>query len=205
MSEKRVVVVDTGMGNVRSVMHALERAGAMPTHTREHAAVMAADRIVVPGQGHFGDCARAFDGALGDSVRAFLETGRPYLGICLGMQILFDESEEAPGLRGLGVVPGRVRRFPAGMHGADGSALKVPHMGWSQVRSTHAFVDDEAWLYFVHSYYCDPSDPKDVVVGAEHGVPFAAAVARGPMFGCQFHPEKSQDAGAKLLERFLAS
>lgn len=205
MSEKRVVVVDTGMGNVRSVMHALERAGAMPTHTREHAAVMAADRIVVPGQGHFGDCARAFDGALGESVRAFLETGRPYLGICLGMQILFDESEEAPGLRGLGVVPGRVRRFPAGMHGADGEALKVPHMGWSQVRSTHAFVDDEAWLYFVHSYYCDPSDPKDVVVGAEHGVRFAAAVARGPMFGCQFHPEKSQDAGAKLLERFLAS
>ena len=202
---QKVVVVDTGMGNVRSVMHALERAGASPVHTRDHAAVVAADRLVVPGQGHFGDCARAFEGRVGDSVREFLSAGRPYLGICLGMQILFDESDEAPGLRGLGIVPGRVRRFPANMHAADGAALKVPHMGWSTVKSTHAYVDDGAWLYFVHSYYCDPMDPKDVVVRAEHGVAFAAAVARGPMFGCQFHPEKSQDAGAKLIERFLAS
>ncbi len=204
MSEK-VVVLDTGMGNVRSVMHALARAGASPVHTRERAAVLAADRLVVPGQGHFGDCARAFEGRLGDEVRAFLDTGRPYLGICLGMQVLFDESEEAPGLPGLGVFPGRVRRFPAGMHDATGAALKVPHMGWSSVKSTHAFVDDGAWLYFVHSFYCDPADASDVVVRAEHGVPFAAAVARGPVFGCQFHPEKSQDAGAALLARFLAS
>ncbi len=203
--EKKVVVVDTGMGNVRSVMHALERAGARPTHTRDRAAIAAADRVVVPGQGHFGDCARAFDGALGDAVRAFLATERPYLGICLGMQILFDESDEAPGLRGLGIIAGRVRRFPAGMHASDGSALKVPHMGWSNVSSTHAYVDDGAWLYFVHSFYCDPTDPTDTVIRAEHGVPFAAAVARGPMFGCQFHPEKSQDAGATLLDRFLAT
>ncbi|MFO0680847.1 MAG: imidazole glycerol phosphate synthase subunit HisH [Sandaracinus sp.] len=204
MSEK-VVVLDTGMGNVRSVMHALARAGASPVHTRERAAVLGADRLVVPGQGHFGDCARAFEGRLGDEVRAFLDTGRPYLGICLGMQVLFDESEEAPGLAGLGVIPGRVRRFPAGMHDASGAALKVPHMGWSSVKSTHTFVDDGAWLYFVHSFYCDPADAKDVVVRAEHGVPFAAAVARGNVFGCQFHPEKSQDAGAALLARFLAS
>jgi glutamine amidotransferase len=205
VSAKNVVVVDTGMGNVRSVMHALERAGASPTHTRDHAAIVAADRIVVPGQGHFGDCARAFEGGLGDCVRAFSATQRPYLGICLGMQILFDESEEAPGLRGLGIVAGRVRRFPPNMRASDGAPLKVPHMGWSSVKSAHAFVDDGAWLYFVHSYYCDPTDSKDVVVRAEHGLPFAAAVARGPMFGCQFHPEKSQDAGATLLERFLAA
>ncbi len=204
MSEK-VVVVDTGMGNVRSVMHALERAGASATHTREAAAITSADRLVVPGQGHFGDCARAFEGALGDSVRGFLATGRPYLGICLGMQILFDESAEAPGRRGLGIIPGRVRRFPPGMRAADGTALKVPHMGWSSVSSAHAFVDEGAWLYFVHSYYCEPADPADVVVHAEHGVSFAAAVARGNTFGCQFHPEKSQHEGAKLLARFLAS
>lgn len=200
-----VVVVDTGMGNVRSVMHALERAGVSAAHTRDHAAITSADRLVVPGQGHFGDCARAFDGALGESVRAFLRAERPYLGICLGMQILFDESEEAPGLRGLGVIPGRVRRFPANMHASDGRALKVPHMGWSSVKSAHRYVEDGAWLYFVHSFYCDASDPKDVVIRAEHGVPFAAAVARGPLFGCQFHPEKSQDAGATLLSRFLAA
>jgi glutamine amidotransferase len=201
---ERVVVVDTGMGNVRSVMHALERAGASPVHTRSSAAVMGADRIVVPGQGHFGDCARAFEGALGDAIRGFLATQRPYLGICLGMQILFDESEEAPGQRGLGIVPGRVRRFPAGMTAGDGSALKVPHMGWSRVKSTHGYVDDGAWLYFVHSFYCDPADANDTVVHAEHGVPFAAAVARENLFGCQFHPEKSQDEGAKVIARFLA-
>jgi glutamine amidotransferase len=149
------------------------------------------------------DCARAFDGEVGDTLRAFLETERPYLGICLGMQILFDESDEAPGLRGLGIVKGRVRRFPAGMKTADGATLKVPHMGWSAVKSTHPYVDDGAWLYFVHSYYCDPEDAREVVVRAEHGVSFAAAVARGNLFGCQFHPEKSQDEGAKLLERFL--
>jgi glutamine amidotransferase len=200
-----VVVVDTGMGNVRSVMHALERANATATHTRDHVAIASADRLVVPGQGHFGDCARAFDGALGESVRAFVRSERPYLGICLGMQILFDESEEAPGLRGLGIVRGRVRRFPNGMKASDGSTLKVPHMGWSRVASTHRYVDDGAWLYFVHSYYCDPIDAADVVVRAEHGVSFAAAVARGPMFGCQFHPEKSQHEGAKLIERFLAA
>ena len=201
----KVVVVDTGMGNVRSVMHALERAGVTATHTRDHAAITNADRLVVPGQGHFGDCARAFDGAVGDSVRTFLASERPYLGICLGMQILFDESEEAPGLRGLGVIPGKVRRFPREMHAADGSVLKVPHMGWSSVSSAHAFVDDGAWLYFVHSFYCDPVDANDTVIRAEHGVPFSAAVARGNLFGCQFHPEKSQDAGATLLNRFLAS
>ena len=200
-----VVVVDTGMGNVRSVMHALDRAGVTAIHTRDHAAITSADRIVVPGQGHFGDCSRAFEGAVGDAVRAFLATERPYLGICLGMQILFETSEEAPGRPGLGIVRGHVRRFPAGMHAADGSTLKVPHMGWSSVKSTHPFVDDGAWLYFVHSFYCDPADPKDTVIRAEHGVPFTAAIARGNLFGCQFHPEKSQDAGATLLSRFLAS
>jgi glutamine amidotransferase len=200
-----VVVVDTGMGNVRSVMHALERAGTTAIHTRDHAAITSADRLVVPGQGHFGDCARAFDGALGDSVRGFLATGRPYLGICLGMQILFESSDEAPGMPGLGVLPGRVRRFPPGMHAPDGSLLKIPHMGWSSVKSWHGLVDDGAWLYFVHSYYCEPADEKDVVVLAEHGVSFAAAVARGNLFGCQFHPEKSQDAGATVLTRFLRS
>lgn len=199
------MVVDTGMGNVRSVMHALERAGASPVHTRDHAAIVGADRLVVPGQGHFADCARALEGALGGSVRAFLASERPYLGICLGMQILFEDSDEAPGMAGLGVLPGTVRRFPPGMRGDDGAALKVPHMGWSRVASTHAFVDDGAWLYFVHSYYCDPERAEDVVVRAEHGVPFAAAVARGNLFGCQFHPEKSQDEGAKLITRFLRS
>jgi glutamine amidotransferase len=200
-----VVLVDTGMGNVRSVMHALERAGATPTHSRDHRVITSADRIVVPGQGHFGDCARAFDGALGDAVRAFLATGRPYLGICLGMQILFESSEEAPGLPGLGVLRGTVRRFAPDMREPSGAHLKVPHMGWSRVSSTHAFVDDASWLYFVHSFYCAPDEPRASVVRATHGIEFCAAVAHENVFGCQFHPEKSQGAGAKLLERFVAA
>ncbi len=200
-----VLVVDTGMGNVRSVLRALERAGATPEHSRDPDRIARAERIVVPGQGHFADCARAFDGALGESVKAFLASGRPYLGICLGMQILFDSSEEAPGLPGLGVFGGHVQRFSSDLRAPSGERLKVPHMGWSEVTSAHPLLKDLGWLYFVHSFHSVPDDPSVVAATGDYGGPFCAAVARDNVFACQFHPEKSQHAGAALLSRFVVS
>lgn len=203
MSRSRVLVVDTSMGNLRSVARALERAGASVEVSADPDRVRDADRIVVPGQGAFGDCAKALDAGLRDSIREHLERDRPYLGICLGMQVLFDSSEEAPGARGIGIVRGTVRRFASDMRDATGRRLKVPHMGWNEVAGRHPLLPERAWFYFVHSYYCDPEDRALEVGTAEYGGSFCAAIARGAMFACQFHPEKSQRAGAALLARFV--
>lgn len=200
---KRVVLVDTSMGNLRSVARALDRAGAEVTLSADPEAVRGADRVVVPGQGHFRDCAKALAGGLGEALRAHVDAGRPYLGICLGMQILFERSEEAEDVAGLGLFPGAVRRFADDLVDTDGRALKVPHMGWNVVRGAHPLLDPEAWLYFVHSYHCVPADPSLTVGTAEYGAPFCAAIAKDNVFACQFHPEKSQRAGARVLERFL--
>jgi glutamine amidotransferase len=199
MSE--VVVVDLGMGNLRSVARALERAGGRVTVSSDPEVVAAAPRVVVPGQGHFADCARAMEGAMGEACRAQIASGRPYLGLCLGMQILFDESEEAPGARGLGVLAGRVVRFADDTILADGTRRKIPHMGWNVVEGTR-FEDD--WFYFVHSFHCVPKDPSIVIGVSEYGERVCAAVARDNVIACQFHPEKSSAAGARVLERFLA-
>lgn len=206
-----VVVVDLGMGNLRSVARALERAGGSVVVSSDPGVVARAERLVVPGQGHFADCARAMQGGLGDACREQLRSGRPYLGLCLGMQILFDESEEAPGLPGLGHFAGRVVRFEGGREEAPGVPRKIPHMGWNLVRSSrawgsrerHPLLEREAWFYFVHSYHCVPRDPEVTVGTTEYGAPVCAVVAAGNVVGCQFHPEKSQAAGARLLERFL--
>ncbi|HBQ16732.1 MAG TPA: imidazole glycerol phosphate synthase subunit HisH [Myxococcales bacterium] len=200
---KRVLLVDTSMGNLRSVARALDRAGAEVTLSADPEAVRGADRVVVPGQGHFRDCAKALAGGLGEALRAHVDAGRPYLGICLGMQILFERSEEAEDVAGLGLFPGAVRRFADDLVDSDGRALKVPHMGWNVVRGAHPLLDPEAWLYFVHSYHCVPADPSLTVGTAEYGAPFCAAIAKDNVFACQFHPEKSQRAGARVLERFL--
>lgn len=200
---KRVLLVDTSMGNLRSVARALDRAGAEVTLSADPEAVRGADRVVVPGQGHFRDCAKALAGGLGEALRAHVDAGRPYLGICLGMQILFERSEEAEDVAGLGLFPGAVRRFADDLVDTDGRALKVPHMGWNVVRGAHPLLDPEAWLYFVHSYHCVPADPSLTVGTAEYGAPFCAAIAKDNVFACQFHPEKSQRAGARVLERFL--
>jgi glutamine amidotransferase len=195
--------VDLGLGNLRSVVHALERAGAQPRLTADPEAVARADRLVVPGQGGFAAGAAALDGGLSAAIREGLARGVPYLGICLGMQLLFEGSDEAPGARGLGVVPGAVRRFPAGMADGRGGRLKIPHMGWNVVEGSHPLLPAQQWFYFVHSYRCEPADP-DVSVGtADYGGSFCAAVARDAWFACQFHPEKSHAAGARLLTRFL--
>ncbi len=205
MSAPAVLVVDTGSGNLRSVARALERAGARVELSSRPERVRAADRVVVPGQGAFGDGARALGAGLGEALVEHVERDRPFLGICLGMQLLFDSSEEAPGVPGLSVLPGTVRRFASGMIDPDepGRRLKVPHMGWSEVEGAHPLLPERDYFYFVHSYYCAPADHALTVGVARYGGPFCAAIARGALFACQFHAEKSQAAGARLLAGFL--
>ncbi len=206
MSAPRVLVADTGMGNLRSVARALERAGAEVSVTADPEALARAPRLVVPGQGGFGECALALRGGLGEAVREHVASGRPYLGICLGMQILFESSAEAPGAPGLGLFPGTVERLAAAPDPDDPARrLKIPHMGWNEVVGRHPLLPAREWFYFVHSFCCVPSDAAIVVGEAEYGQPVCAAVARENVFACQFHPEKSQRAGARLLEGFLGA
>jgi glutamine amidotransferase len=215
-----VAIVDYGIGNLRSVQRAVEKAAALAgvacsaTISADPDAIARADHVVVPGQGAFRDCAAALGRGLGEVVVGHIRSGRPFLGICMGLQMLFETSEEAPGCRGLGVFAGRIVRLEDGRRDpATGEAVKIPHMGWNRIAIEgrgHAFLDaaggSGTHLYFVHSYNAVPSDPSIVVATAEHG-PFriTAAVAQGNVFACQFHPEKSQAAGLRLLSAFVRS
>jgi glutamine amidotransferase len=204
----RIAVIDYGMGNLRSVSKALEHVApaAVVEVTSEPETVLAAERVVFPGQGAMPDCMREMD------VRglrpAVLQAARdkPFLGICIGLQMLFEASEEGS-IRGLGILPGRVRRFPQErMHDARGARLKVPHMGWNQVQQLpHALwsgIADASRFYFVHSFYAEAAG--EVLAGrAEYGIAFTCAVARDNIFAVQFHPEKSQAAGLRLLANFV--
>jgi glutamine amidotransferase len=212
----RIVVCDVGLGNLRSVERALlEAARGSRTEvevTRDAARVRAADRLVMPGQGGFRDCARAIQGELGHAVRAHLDAERPYLGICLGLQVLFESSEEAVGCAGLGVLPGHVARLRGGVDPQTGAPLKIPHIGWNVAEPSPAAQErgllaegPGEHFYFVHSFAVVPEDPHIVAASTEYGERFVSAVAYGNVFACQFHPEKSQRAGLALLERFLAS
>jgi glutamine amidotransferase len=202
-----VAVADTGSGNLRSVEKALARAGGDVVVTSDPDVLAAADKLVVPGQGAFGACIAGLDangGALAQVVRQSIAAGKPYLGICLGLQVLFEGSEEDPTCKGLGILPGQVRRFP------PHATLKIPHMGWNATARRAAGgtpvladVPDGTYFYFVHSYFAVPARAADVALESEHGVKFCAAVARDNVFACQFHPEKSQDAGQALLRRFV--
>jgi len=201
-----VLVVDLGLGNLRSVLRALERAGARPELSADPDRVVGAARLVVPGQGAFGDCAVALGRGLGEAIARAIARGTPYFGICLGMQLLFETSEEAPGARGLGLVAGRVVRFESGTRDPEtDEVLKVPHMGWNEVRAEHPLLPARAYFYFVHSYHCVPdAAARAWVVGtATYGVELCAAVARDNVLACQFHPEKSQEDGHRLLCRFV--
>jgi imidazole glycerol-phosphate synthase subunit HisH len=201
-----VVVVDLGMGNLRSVLRAIEGAGGHGVLASSPESIARADRLVVPGQGAFGGLRQVLASGVGDALRDAIARGVPYLGICLGMQLLFESSEEAPGVAGLGVLEGAVRRLPSRMKdAATGEALKVPHMGWNEVAGHHRLLPASGWYYFVHSYACEPADASLTVGTAQYGVPICAAVARENLFACQFHPEKSQEEGRRLLRRFLGT
>lgn len=206
----RIALVDLGMGNLRSVERALRAAwGDAPslTITSDPGALRESDAVVVPGQGAFGDCSVALHregSALARALTDHIAANKPYLGICLGLQVLFEGSEEAEGRGGLGVFRGRVRRFRDGMRDADGALVKVPHMGWNEVAPPEggaAWLPSKRWFYFVHSYHVVPDEPVSAA-RCHHGEDFVAAVARGRLLGVQFHPEKSQRAGLELLRRY---
>ena len=205
-----IAVVDYGMGNLRSVAKAL--AHVAPEReivvSGDPAVIRAAERVVLPGQSAMPDCMRCLhDSGLADVVRDVLGD-RPFLGICLGLQMLFDASEEGP-TAGLGVLPGRVVRFrDTAMRTPRGERLKVPHMGWSPVHQTRAHplwqgIADGTRFYFAHSYHPVPDDPTLTAGTAEYPVPFTCAVARATIFAVQFHPEKSHRAGLQLLANFV--
>lgn len=202
-----VAVVDYGMGNLRSVAKAIEHVaeGARVVVTSDPAEVARADRVVVPGQGAMPDCMRQLSACgLREAVVA-AAAGKPFLGICIGLQMLFEHSEEG-NTPGLGVLPGRVRRFPAELTVARG--LKVPHMGWNEVAQAAAHplwqgIADGARFYFVHSYFVEPLEPSVIAGSTVYGLPFTSAVARANIFAVQFHPEKSAQAGLQLLGNFL--
>ncbi len=214
----RIAVVDYGMGNLRSVAKALEHVapGARIDVTADAAAIAAADRVVFPGQGAMPDAMRELSGRGLVPVLREAIAAKPFLGICLGLQALFEHSEEGD-CAGLGILPGRVRRFapPAGAH-SGGERLKVPHMGWNTVRQVggaaaragqaHPLwrgIADDSRFYFVHSYYVEPADPHLAAGTSEYPGRFCCAVAQGSLFATQFHPEKSQTAGLALLRNFV--
>jgi len=206
-----IVVVDYGMGNLRSVAKALTHVAPEQEVlvSSDAATIRAADRVVLPGQSAMPDCMRGLiESGLVDAVRDTV-SNRPFLGICLGLQMLFDDSEEGP-TRCLGLVPGRVMRFrDERMVGPAGERLKVPHMGWSpvhQVRSHPLWhgIEDGARFYFAHSFHPVPAEPSLTIGTVDYGAPFTCAIARANIFATQFHPEKSQRAGLKLLANFAA-
>jgi glutamine amidotransferase len=206
MGDKKVVIADLGAGNLRSVARAVQRAGADPTITADPDAVRRADVLIVPGQGAFRDSALALERGFAPALREYIASGKPYLGLCIGMQLLFEGSEEYPGGVGLGHFRGNVRRFARPLLDPEsGAVLKVPHMGWNQVHAQHPLLPAEGWFYFVHSYCCVPEDPALTVARVSYGGDFCAAVAHDNVFACQFHPEKSQEEGRLFLERYFAS
>lgn len=197
-----IAVIDYGMGNLKSVSKALEAVGAKVIVTRDPKVIKKADRLVLPGVGAFADCmANLKKQNLIGPIKEFIQTGRPFLGICLGLQLLFDEGEEFGRHKGLGILPGRVVRFHLS------KKFKIPHIGWNQIlkkNENRLFqkIDDGSSFYFVHSYIVVPKEKKIVATTTDYGREFVSAIAKENIFACQFHPEKSQKNGLKLLQAF---
>ncbi len=198
-----IAILDYGAGNLRSVELALARLGADTVVTGDAAVAMQADGLILPGVGAFADAMTALQNSgLIPVLRDAKESGKPLLGICLGMQAQFEGSEEGAGVKGLGFIPGFVRRLP------DAAGLKIPHMGWNDIAAAKDSVlleglPDEPYVYFVHSYACFAADPADVLTTTEYGIPFCSAVQKGNVFGTQFHPEKSGKVGEQMLRNFV--
>jgi glutamine amidotransferase len=198
-----IAVVDYGIGNLRSAEKALRHLGADARLTGDAPTIDRADAVVLPGVGAFGACMRALRASgLEAAAKAATGDGRPFLGVCIGMQMLFDGSDEAPDVAGLGVIPGRVTRLP--------STVRLPQIGWNTLdvvagSRSCAHLPDPPWVYFVHSFAPEPRDTAVVAAWCEHGRRFAAAVEAGPVWATQFHPEKSGAVGLRLLENFVAA
>ncbi|MHB8377668.1 MAG: imidazole glycerol phosphate synthase subunit HisH [Dehalococcoidia bacterium] len=199
----KVVIVDYGAGNLRSVSRAVAHAGYEPSVTADPADLRDADALILPGVGAAADTMRNLrERAMVEPVKAYIASGRPFFGVCMGQQALLSVSEEGGEHECLGVIPGRVRRLPPGQ--------KVPHMGWNQVRQRAAHpifegIPDDSYFYFVHSYVPEPADPSVIVGETDYGVTFASVLARDNIVATQFHPEKSGEMGLRMYENFLAA
>ena len=194
-------IIDYDAGNLKSVEKALQALGEETVITRDREEILAADRVILPGA--FGDAMeKLHQYGLVEIIRQVVQKGTPFLGICLGLQLLFEESEESQGVPGLGILKGKIRRIP------NTPGLKIPHMGWNSLTlrpETRLFsgLGEEPYVYFVHSYYLEAADPEIVAASADYGVVIHAAVETGNVFACQFHPEKSSDTGLQILKNFI--
>jgi glutamine amidotransferase len=203
----KIVIIDYGMGNLRSVQKAFEQVGCQAVVTADPAVASRAGKLVLPGVGAFRDCMRNLtEGGFVAPIRAHIAAGRPFLGICLGLQLLFIESEEFGRHAGLGIIPGKVRRFPDGVV-EEGESLKVPHMGWNRIgirrpAPLYRGIPDGSFVYFVHSYYVVPDDPAVIATETGYGRSFCSSIWRDNVMATQFHPEKSQAVGLRMLKNF---
>lgn len=196
-------IIDYDAGNIKSVEKALQSLGQETAVTRDPETLLQADKVILPGVGAFGDAmGRLRQYGLEEVIHQIAKKGTPFLGICLGLQLLFDSSEESPGVKGLGLLPGKILRIP------DGEGLKIPHMGWNSLEITPGArlfrgIPQDSYVYFVHSYYLKAEDPAIVAASAQYGVSIHASVERDNIFACQFHPEKSGEIGLRILKNFI--
>lgn len=198
-----IAIIDYDAGNLRSVEKAFLSLGENPVITRNPEILHCADKVVLPGVGAFGDAMNKLKQyGLVDVIKDIVEKGTPFLGICLGLQLLFESSEETPGVKGLGICKGRILKIP------EAEGLKIPHMGWNSLKYDHPGrlyegIPEDSYVYFVHSYYLKAEDPAIVVASAEYSAHIHASIEQGNVFACQFHPEKSSDVGLAILNNFI--
>jgi glutamine amidotransferase len=198
-----IAIIDYDAGNLRSVEKALVSLGEEPVITRDREMIKKADKVILPGVGAFGDAmGRLHQYGLVEVIKETVNGGTPFLGICLGLQLLFESSEESPGVEGLGLLPGKILRIP------DCPGLKIPHMGWNSLTirpgaSLFKGIPDNSYVYFVHSYYLKAEEEAIVAASTEYSTHIHASVEKGNVFACQFHPEKSGDVGLGILENFI--
>lgn len=199
-----IAIIDYDAGNIRSVEKALIALGEQPVVTRDKNMILAADKLILPGVGAFGDAMeRLHQYGLVEVIREAVGKGTPFLGICLGLQLLFERSDESEGVEGLGILKGEILKIP------DSPGLKIPHMGWNSLKikpETRLFagIPDGSYVYFVHSYYLKAADPGIVAATTEYSTHIHAAVEQGNVFACQFHPEKSSEIGLRILKNFIS-
>lgn len=198
-----IAIIDYDAGNVKSVEKALQFLGEETIVTRDPDVIRGAEKVILPGVGSFGDAMEKLHGyGLVELIREVAGSGKPFLGICLGLQLLFESSDETPGVEGLGILKGKILRIP------DGEGLKIPHIGWNSLTypnpgRLYKGIEEDSYVYFVHSYYLQAQDPDIVVAQTQYGVSIQASVEKGNVFACQFHPEKSSGVGMTILRNFI--
>ena len=203
-----ISIIDYDAGNIKSVEKAIEFLGEEVEITSDKEKILASDGVILPGVGAFGVAMEKLHSRnLVETIKEYAKTGKPFLGICLGLQLLFDESDETPGVKGLGLLEGKIKRIPSEYE--DGTTLKVPHIGWNSIdinpsRKLMKGIPSDSYVYFVHSFYLEAANLSDVIATTEYGVKIHAAVERDNIMATQFHPEKSSDVGLKILSNFIA-